>query len=480
MRPPSLLASLLAFLLLPDVTSVAATLASGEDSAAAFPAPGPTIRNVLFIVSDDLQAGVLPCYGDTVCRTPNLDRLVDRGLVFDRAYCQAMWCAPSRQSFMHSRYVGKTEINLGRHLRDHGFYSARVGKIYHMRVPGDIIAGTDGDDIASTWTERFNCPGLEAHTPGKYACLNRNEFTEELEGRQSTKMPHRPFVTVRYEGDGSDQPDHKAATRAIELLERHGDEPFFLAVGFVRPHYPMVAPQQYFDPYPYRQIELPKVIDGDWDDIPPQGIARSNSRSSGLDRYPENQQRMWTGYYASVSFMDRQLGRILDRLDELGLTESTAIVFTSDHGYHLGEHHFWQKSNLHEQVTRVPLVVSVPGIKPGRTDALVELVDLFPTISEWLGLDAPGSVQGQSLVPVLQDPNASIRDSALSLHRGGAAIRTDRWTYIRYPDRTAELYDMRDDPEQFHNLADADRHRETRDRLDRQLDRRLADADVDR
>ncbi|MEM1069496.1 MAG: sulfatase-like hydrolase/transferase, partial [Planctomycetota bacterium] len=215
------------------------------------------IKNVLMIVSDDLRANSLACYGDPFCKTPNIDSLASRGMVFENAYCQGTSCAPSRRSFMFSRYQGVGPINLGQHLQEHGFYSARVGKIYHMRVPGDIIAGTNGQDVASTWTERFNAPGLEAHTPGDYACLNLNIFTDGLDGRQSTKMPHRMFVTVEYDGDGSDQADHKAATKAIELLRQPRDQPFFLAVGFVRPHYPMVAPRGYFQPYPWQNMELP-------------------------------------------------------------------------------------------------------------------------------------------------------------------------------------------------------------------------------
>ena len=209
------------------------------------------------MISDDLKASVLGCYGDQVCRTPNLDRLAKQGMVFNRAYCQAMWCAPSRLSLMHSRYQGSGKVNLGTHFRDNRYYTARVGKIYHMRVPGDIIDGTNGDDIAESWTERFNSPGLKAHTPGDYACLNLNVFTDELENRQSTKMKHRMFVTVEYDGDGSDQPDHKSATKAIELLKKHQREPFFLAVGMVRPHYPMVAPRQFFQAYPWNDIQLP-------------------------------------------------------------------------------------------------------------------------------------------------------------------------------------------------------------------------------
>ena len=139
-------------------------------------AASPKIKNVLFIVSDDLKASVLGCYGDKVCHTPNIDRLAREGVVFERAYCQGVVCGPSRTSFMHSRYKGGAEMNLGRHFRENGWYSARVGKIYHMRVPGDIIAGTNGLDVESSWTERFNSQGQEAHTSGHYACLNQNIF----------------------------------------------------------------------------------------------------------------------------------------------------------------------------------------------------------------------------------------------------------------------------------------------------------------
>lgn len=419
------------------------------------------IKNVLFIISDDLKASVLGCYGDEICKTPNIDALAKRGMVFDRAYCQAMWCAPSRQSLMYSRYQGTGEIggknpnhiNLGQHLQANGVHSARVGKIYHMRVPGDIFDGTDGADVASTWNEKFNTQGLEAHTPGDYACLNQNIFTTEMEGRQGARTKHRMFVTVEYDGDGSDQPDHKGATKAIELLQKNKDKPFFLAVGLVRPHYPNVAPRKYFEMYPWQDMKMPRTIPGDLDDIPKQGKTGTRSDQNRIGEFPDNQKRMWAGYYATVTFMDDQVGRIMAELDRLGLRDSTAVIFSSDHGYHLGEHLLWQKSNLHEEVTRVPLIVSAPGLPAGRTNAFSELIDIYPTVSNLLGLEIPDSVQGQSLVPVLKDQNATVREAALAHHRGAHFLRGKSWAYMQYGNKAEELYNMDSDPGQFNNLA---------------------------
>ena len=342
-----------------------------------------------------------------------------------------------------------------------------------MRVPGDIIAGTNGADIASSWTERFNSPGQEAHTPGDYACLNLNIFTDRLENRESTKMKHRMFVSVQYEGDGSDQPDHKSATKAVQLLNKHKDEPFFLAVGFVRPHYPMVAPKEYFQPYPWQEMEVPETVENDLADIPKLGIPGTISTKNGIGKFPDNQKRMWAAYYASVQFMDDQVGRVVDELDRLGLRESTAVVFTSDHGYHLGEHGFWQKSNLHEQVLRVPMIISVPGMKPGRSDSIVELMDIYPTLSELAGLKIPAEVQGKSLVPILKDPTARVKDGAISFNKGHS-LRTPDWHYMRYNDGTQELYNMNTDPNEFINQATNEQYAKNVKQLSKQLDETLA------
>ena len=436
-------------------------------------------KNVLFIVSDDLKASVLGCYGDKACKTPNIDKLASEGMVFSRAYCQGVLCLPSRRSFMFSRYLDEEGITLGEHFKNNDFYTARVGKIFHMDVPDDIIKGTDGKDVASSWTERFNSKGQEAHTPGNYACLNQNIFTDKLEGRESCRMPNRMFVSVSYKGDGSDQPDYKTATKTVELLRKHKDKPFFIAAGLVRPHYPNVAPEQYFELYPWQKIEKPEIVENDIDDIPKLGLAKTRNSNNPIGKYPDNQKRMWSAYYATVTFMDEQVGRIIDELERLGLRQSTAIVLLSDHGYHLGEHTFWEKNNLHEEVSRVPLIVSVPGMKPGTADTVVELIDLYPTLAELVGLPIPDEVQGKSFVPVLQDSSHVLKKGALSLiPNRGVALRTKDYAYMRYRDGTEELYDMVRDPEQFSNQVANPEYSATLRQFRNRLDSRLKEEGV--
>ncbi len=435
------------------------------------------IKNVLFLIADDLKSSVLGTYGDEFCDTPNIDALAERGMVFDRAYCQGTWCQPSRQSFMHSRYEGNEGTTLGQHLISNGFYSARVGKIFHMRVPGDIIDGTDGNDVPETWTERFNCQGQEAHTPGLYRLLNQNIETRAPENRQSTKMPFRMFASVESDGDGSEQPDWKAAEKTVELLkqQKNSDKPFFIATGFVRPHYPSVAPASYFENYPFAKIPIPAVPEGDLDDIPDNGKNGTTSESSGIAQFPDNIRKMWADYYATVTFMDEQLGKVIAALEKEGLRDSTMIIFTSDHGYHLGEHHFWQKSKFHENVTRVPFIVSAPGFESGRTMSLAELMDIYPTVCDLLGVPIPETVQGESLRPVLTDPSATVRKAAFSLDRKrGQAVRSPEWAFFQYKKGGEELYDMKADPGQFTNLAEDPAYVTAREKMLKVLERKKA------
>ncbi len=461
------------------VTAFAGIAVLSQDMPAddATTASDTKIKNVLFIVSDDLKASVLGCYGDRICKTPNIDKLASEGMVFNRAYCQGMTCAPSRRSFMFSRYQDTAGVNLGEHFKSNGWYTARVGKIYHMRVPGDIIAGTDGDDVVSSWTERFNSPGLEAHTPGNYACLNLNIFTDELEGRESTRMSNRMFVSVTYKGDGSDQPDYKTATKTIELLRKHKDKPFFIATGLIRPHYPSVAPEQYFEPYRWQDIVLPELVENDIDDIPKLGRPRIMNSNNPIGKYSDNQKRMWAAYYATVTFMDEQVGRIIGELERLGLRESTIIVLLSDHGYHLGEHTFWLKANLHEEVARVPLIVSVPGMTPGKTNAITELLDIYPTLSELTGLPVPEKVQGKSFVPVLKNPAAAVKTDAISIYKG-VALHEETFAYMRYDDGQEELYDMVKDPLQFTNQANNPEYSSVLKQMQKRLNTRIKEEGI--
>jgi iduronate 2-sulfatase len=347
---------------------------------------GPKVENVLLILSDDLKASAAGCYGNTVCKTPNLYRLAETGMVFERAYCQGLACAPSRPSFMRSIYPGVRRMSptLGEVLRERGMHTARVGKVFHMPVPHAQLDGSHGADVPACWTERYNTKSAETFTPGLYRLLNKGIVTREIKGRDA-KGPHRMWATVEADSDGSDQADHMCATKAIELLRQRkkAAKPFFLAVGFVRPHFPMVQPKKFFEMYPHGKMTLPASVPSDLDDIPLPG--RGVNSGEEINRLPEGQRRMWQAYYGAVTFMDQQVGRVLNELDRLGLRETTAVAFTTDHGYHLGEHGFWQKMNLHEEVVRVPLIASVPGMKPGRSKSFVELVDIFPTCTELLG-----------------------------------------------------------------------------------------------
>ena len=220
-------------------------------------------------------------------------------------------------------------------------------------------------------------------------------------------------------------------------------------------------------------MPLPQVPANDLDDIPRAGLAKMTSQNSGIAKWPNNQKRMWAAYYATVTYMDEQLGKILDELERLKLSSSTAIVFLSDHGYHLGEHNFWQKSNLHEEVTRVPVIISAPGLKPGRTQSLAELIDIYPTLCSLLKVPIPKSVLGKSLLPTLRDPRISPRTNALSLNRGSHSLRTDRWAYMKYKNGDEELYDMIKDPAQFSNLAKRNEYQATKSQLLNQLKKEL-------
>jgi iduronate 2-sulfatase len=430
--------------------------------------------NVLFIISDDLTATALSCYGNAVCQTPNIDALAARGTRFTRAYCQGTYCGPSRASFMSGYYPHATGVlgyknprpqigdraTWSQHFKNNGYYAARVSKIFHMGVPGGIVIGGDGRnhdggngaDDAASWTERFNSPGPEWKAAG---------VGETLENNPDGKKPvvgGNTFVVVEADGDDLVHSDGKTAAKAVELIQKHKDEPFWLGVGFVRPHVPFVAPKSYFPPFlPYDKMLLPEKFPGDWDDIPKAGINYKTSQNMKMDI--RRQKKAVGGYYASVAFIDAQVGKVLGALKEAGLDEKTIVIFTSDHGYHLGEHDFWAKVSLHEESAAVPLIIRVPGKRPAVCHSLTELLDLYPTVAGLCGLDVPERLQGQNIAPMLDDPSHEVRQAAFSVapSRQGFLLREDRWAYIQYKEDASagiELFDMRNDPLQYTNLAE--------------------------
>ncbi len=421
--------------------------------------------NVLLIVADDLTATALSCYGNTICRTPNIDRLASAGTRFTRCFCQGTYCGPSRASFLSGYYPHATGV-LGytsprpaigeratwpQHFKNAGYYTARVSKIYHMGVPGGIEEGGDGADDPASWNERFNSPGPEWKAAGDGETLEGNpDGTKPVVGGNT-------FVVVEADGDDLVHSDGKTAAKAVELIRQRAGQPFFLAVGFVRPHVPFVAPKKYFDPYlPFDKLPLPPKMSGDWDDIPKAGINYKTSVNMKMD--VRRQKKAVGGYYASVAYMDAQVGKVLDALEKSGQADNTIVIFTSDHGYHLGEHDFWAKVSLRDESAISPLIIRVPGKKPAVCHSLVELLDLFPTVASLCGLEVPSRLQGKNIGPMLDDPRHVVREAAFSVAPSskGFLLREDNWAYIQYAEDASEgieLFDMVSDPRQYTNVA---------------------------
>ncbi len=424
--------------------------------------------NVLFIAVDDL-APAIACYGNLVAKTPNIDRLAATGVRFDRAYNQLPLCNPTRASIMTGLRPDQIKVyDLDRHFRDQvpdavtlpqafqraGYFAARVGKIYHYNVPAAI--GTDGFDDPPSWNRTVNPKGRDKAEEDKI-------FNAE---------PHRKISAalswLAADGADGEQTDGMIASEAIGMMEEFKGQPFFLGVGFFRPHTPYVAPKKYFQMYPLDQMRLPWAPQDDRDDIPVAAFAHN----CPIPHYnlPEPILLQATqAYYACVSFVDAQVGRLLDALQRLGLADKTIVVFWSDHGYHLGEHNgVWQKRTLFEQCARTPLIIRAPGVSGNgqASPRIVEFVDVYPTLTSLAGIEAPSGLAGRDLSPLLANPIASwdglavtqvLRpaDSRLDAPVMGCSIRTNRWRYTEWAEGDAgvELYDHHSDPMEFHNLA---------------------------
>jgi uncharacterized sulfatase len=425
--------------------------------------------NVLFIAVDDMNND-LGCYGHPQVRSPNIDRLAARGTRFEKAYCQFPLCSPSRVSIMTGLRPDTTRIfdlstdfrktslpdvvTLPQAFMQAGYFAARVGKIYHYGNPGQI--GTSGLDDPASWNKAINPSGRDKreesqiinHTPGR--------------GLGSS------LSLLAADGTDEEQTDGLVATEAIRLMEEHQDRPFFIAAGFYRPHCPYVAPKKYFDLYPLENVRLPAVSREELKLAPE--AAFSSTRPWPWFGVKEQQAReALQAYHATISFVDTQVGRLLDALDRLKLTERTIVVFWSDHGYHVGEHGLWMKQSLFENSARVPLIISTPNQKARgqASPRTVELVDVYPTLADLAGLKPPANLHGESLRPLLDDPQQAWKNPAFTqVWRGsfpGHSVRTDRWRYTEWAggNQGRQLYDYQTDHQESKNLADDPQHAET-------------------
>jgi arylsulfatase A-like enzyme len=452
--------------------------------------------NVLFLISDDLN-NFLGCYDDPRAKTPNIDRLAARGVRFERAYCTFPLCGPSRNSMLTGLYPNSTGIlanqqifrqtipsqqSMPQSFRMSGYFAARIGKLYHYNVPKSV--GTNGHDDPGSWELELNPAGVDRLEEEPHIfTLTPGQFGGTLSWYASPKSDE-------FHTDGMMAED---AQWVLERCAKRKDRPFFLAVGFFRPHTPYVAPKQpYFGYYPEQEMPVVQGVKEDQADIPPAGLG---SYKKEQDKLTDDLRRQCVqAYYSSISFMDAQVGRVVDTLDRLGLSDNTIIVFTSDHGYHMGEHGLWQKMSLFEESARVPMLIVAPGVgvKGAVAKSPVSQVDLFPTLAELCNIETPANVQGQSLVAMMKDPSVAGRGWAITqVSRGGGpnratvttdvssdskpffgySLRTPRWRYTEWDEgrQGRELYDHDTDPRELANLANNAAHAQTVAQLSQQL-----------
>lgn len=428
-------------------------------------------KNILFIAADDLNCDI-SAYGLAQVKTPNLDRLAQMSMRFENAYCQQPLCGPSRASLMSGmrpNTIGNFTLSdklrgrkpnlvtLGQFFKERGYYSGRVGKIYHYGNPSEI--GTNGHDDEITWTERFNPVGIDKVQEDKIISYGNNSKA----GKRQLGISMAWWDPV---SDDAEHTDGKVASRAIEMIEKHKDGPFFIAAGFFNPHCPYVAPKKYFDLYDIDEISMQDLAAAkeDLKDVPAMAYMRDTASwpyyFDGVTVEEAKQCKL--AYYASISFVDAQIGRLLDALEKNDLMENTIVVFWSDHGYFLGEKGLWYKRKAFERSARVPLFITVPDGPSGVTcNRPVELIDLYPTLVDYAGFPVPENLDGKSMRPLLSDANAEWKDFAITqIHHSpdkqGYSLRNKKWRYTEWNRGKAgrELYNHENDPEEITNLAE--------------------------
>ncbi len=428
--------------------------------------------NVLFIAVDDLRPQ-LGCYGNTTIQSPNIDKLASRGMLFERAYCQQAICMSSRASLLSGYRPDKGGITnngplftsvpdaltLNQHFINHGYEAVAMGKIYHHQ-----------SDYETGWSKKVFQP--------KGKCVGRGYLDPEScriakEFDRQNPNSERKGLGPAFEGpDVPDNayPDGLVAEHAVQELRRLKDKRFFMAVGFVKPHLPFNAPKKYWDLYraedlplaanPFAPKGMPSQAATSWGELRSyHGIPKKGPVPDELAR------KLVHGYHAATSYADAQIGMVLDELDALGLTDKTVIILWGDHGWKLGEHGMWCKHTNFEVDTRVPLILSAPGAKArgGKSKALVELVDMYPTLVDLCGLPLPAHLEGTSMAPLLDDPAKPWKKAAFSQYPGGGAmgysIRTDRYRYTEWKERKSnkvvarQLFDLQVDAAENTNIA---------------------------
>ncbi|NOT62264.1 MAG: sulfatase [Acidobacteria bacterium] len=408
--------------------------------------------NILFIVADDLRAN----FGDSIAHTPNLKRLAQRGVTFNRAYAQYPVCNPSRVSFLTglrpetTGIVGNNTFFRTKHpdlvtlpqlFKQHGYFTASLGKIFHR--------GLTMEDARADWADEKSW----SHT----RIYQATETGMKGEGRRLTGDEAKWCHWLAADGTDEDQPDGMIAAEAVKLIQEKRGESWFIGAGFHKPHDPFIAPKKYFDLYPIEKIPLavdPQNRSAEVEFAIPNAYGR-------FAKFTDRERREFKrAYLAGVSFMDAQVGKLLDALEQTKQLDNTVIVFIGDHGYHLGEHNWWNKDTLFELSARAPLIISAPEAAPGAkrgatANGIAEFLDLYPTLIEFAGLAAPHKLEGVSLKALLNNPKAKGKDAAFTLCRRGRSVRTDRWRYTEWDQgaQGEELYDHQHDPGEYRNLA---------------------------
>ncbi len=402
--------------------------------------------DLLFIAVDDLNDWVGHLGGHPQARTPNIDRLVARGVTFTNAHCVAPACNPSRAGLMSgirpwksgiytngdpAHPVLKDTLTINRHFLANGYSVFGAGKIYH---------GFHSEGREDTWTQWKGLFGTQGTHVSNLNGLNKSHFDWGVLPAKTEEMG-----------------DYKSTDWAIDKLMHPSEGPMFVALGYVKPHLPWHVPQEYFDRFPLDEIELPTTTQGDLSDIPPAGRKMANPDGDHAAVVKSNQwQKAVQGYLATISFLDDQVGRLLKALDSSPRGKQTIVVWWTDHGWHLGEKEHWRKFALWEEATRTSFAIAVPGMTTARSrcDAAVDYLSVYPTLCELTGLPIPKHVQGPSLVPLLKDVDAPWTSVAVCTHGlGNHAARDARYRYIRYANGEEELYDHQSDPLEFTNLA---------------------------